>query len=810
MAEGERFSAMLAEKFASFSFKSARRSWTGLQAESENGQKEGDAADPSPDGDNLDTGLGRDGVAVSVVVRCRPACSPSEPMFNLVSEQSGRDKVSVKISVTDDDWDKLGGVEESRKLRFKEARSFRCNAYLGPQSSQEDIFEQVSPIVERTIEGYNGTIFCYGVTGSGKTYTMSGPVEEVAQLRDASSPNTGIVPRVSRKIFEYIRDRSAQGEVYIVEASFLEIYSPDGTREQLIDLLASDERKLEVRQDPLNLQSFVCDNLKKVPIRTPDELCEVLSQGQQRCTFMETTRNCHSSRSHCMLMLTIESLATQPGMNEPIVQRGKLMLVDLAGSESLKRIQAASDGDEDLRRKQAIGINRVLSSLSTVVNNINIGLAHGHRDSALTMLLRDCLGGNARALLIANVGPELDNIDETAKTLTFSQQMMTVRNVANVNRIDQDQSSLLQMKQRHSECIRMLQEKVTDTRQEEQDDRRKLQQEMEDLNKRLLTKESAELTLDEMREEQVQKMDTMRVEMKRAVTVELEKLRMQSMQDMNTFRQSMEKHVTHIDTSHAQRRLEEHEERVAKMQADLQSAVKAQRSAEEEANDLRVRLASSEERAKMLQVRQEEFRKERDDFEQERRSMRQQSQEQWQKLGIIEGELQRFKAEAEVQRNELSRLNTVRAEDSESLRRDRETFRVREMELQREISEQQRKLDEARRDAEVQALRAESEQRETVSQLRLQIERLEAEAASRAEQIHQGQQLRIQLEAERAAAQQREESLKLQAAQELRRCQEDLEEAKVREVELMHMLNEVQDSIIVAATSGSPTATGSS
>jgi len=124
-----------------------------------------------------------------------------------------------------------------------------------------------------------------------------------------------------------------------------------------------------------------------------DELCEVLNLGQQRCTFMETSKNCHSSRSHCLFMLSIESLFEQGSGEAPAVQRGKLMLVDLAGSESLKKVQAANDANEELRRRQAIGINRVLSSLGTVVNNMNIGLAHGHRDLLLPLAVSSWTDG---------------------------------------------------------------------------------------------------------------------------------------------------------------------------------------------------------------------------------------------------------------------------------------------------------------------------------------------------------------------------------------------------------------------------------
>merc|ERR550532_2597686 len=210
---------------------------------------------------------------------------------------------------------------------------------------------------------------------------MTGPTSEAAHSQD--TPAAGIVQRASRRIFEYIRDRSAKGEVFMVEASFLEVYSPDGTREQLIDLLSDTDRRLEVKQDPKNPDNFTCENLRRVPIRTPDEMCDLLATGRQRCKFMETNANCMSSRSHCLFMLTVESLMPSKSGNDPQVQRGKLMLVDLAGSESLKRGSAANEADEELRRKQAIGIGRVLNSLGTIVHNINTGSSTGNRDSAL-------------------------------------------------------------------------------------------------------------------------------------------------------------------------------------------------------------------------------------------------------------------------------------------------------------------------------------------------------------------------------------------------------------------------------------------
>jgi len=731
--------------------------------------------------------------SVSVVVRCRPALMQSEAIFGLAAEVH-QNKISLKLQTDEADG------HERRRL----SRLFKCNKYCGPTAGQSEVFESATSIVARTMEGYNGTIFCYGVTGSGKTYTMSGPPEDIS--KEQRDPDTvGISQRVAMRIFEHIRDNSSQGEVYSIEASFLEIYSSDGSREQLIDLLCDEEKHLEVKQDPLSKHAFVCEGLRRVSIRTPDEMCEVLRKGQQRLQFMETSANCHSSRSHCVFILSIECLMAQSA-GDPIVQRGKLMLVDLAGSESVKGVRAKTDASEELRRKQAIGINRVLSSLATVVNNMNRGLSSGHRDSALTMLLRDCLGGNSRALLIATVGPELEGLEETTKTLTFAQQMMAVKNVTSVNRIEQDQSALMQMRQRHADCIRILEEKTDEAKDEEAEQFQSLKNEMDSLSSKLLTKESAEATLEAMRNEQFRKIDEMRDEMSKAMTHELEKMRQQSLQDLNTLRQSVEKHVSHSDDPQQSRHAEEQEARLRKMQSELQDAARAQRTVEEEAADLRVRLAAAEERSKMLQLRQEDLRKDRANFDEERKALRQQSEQQWQKLSSVEGDTQKFKAEAEVQRAEIARLHAVRAEEIEQMAAERDGWRSQEAEHQRQISDLHRRLQEARREAELHTLREESERRETSAQLRLQIERLEAESSSQAEQLSNARRVGAQLEADLEDAKQCQEALRTQGAFDLKQCKDELDEATGREEELMHMLHEIQEGIISA--SGPPSDIG--
>merc|ERR1719262_1642886 len=134
---------------------------------------------------------------------------------------------------------------------------------------------------------------------------------------------------------------------------------------------------------------------------------------------------------------------------------------------------------------------------------------------------------------------------------------MSVKNIANVNRIEQDQSALMQMRQRHSDCLRILEEKTIEVKDEEAEEFKNLKQEMDDLNSKLLTKESAEKTLEDMRNEQFRKIDEMRDEVAQAMAKELEKMRRQSLQDLDTLRQSVEKHVSHLDDAHQSRHVEE-------------------------------------------------------------------------------------------------------------------------------------------------------------------------------------------------------------------------------------------------------------
>mmetsp|Transcript_42083 Transcript_42083/g.77126 ORF Transcript_42083/g.77126 Transcript_42083/m.77126 type:complete len:285 (+) Transcript_42083:159-1013(+) len=206
-------------------------------------------------------------VAVKVLVRCRPLLDASKERVSInVEKSNSQGQVTLSFSSpSPTDGAGAGRPARSPSRRESASRSYRCNAF-GPESyTQEEIFAHASPIIDRVMEGYNGTVFCYGITGSGKTYTISGPTK--ARDSPACDPEqNGIVQRTAWRMFEYISQHTAQeGETFAVEVSFLEIYSGDGVRETLVDLLAEekDPKSVEVKQDRSNTECFIPEGLRR-------------------------------------------------------------------------------------------------------------------------------------------------------------------------------------------------------------------------------------------------------------------------------------------------------------------------------------------------------------------------------------------------------------------------------------------------------------------------------------------------------------------------------------------------------------------
>lgn len=267
-------------------------------------------------------------------------------------------------------------------------------------STQEEIFAEIKPLVTSILDGYNVCIFAYGQTGSGKTHTMSGSIE---------SP--GVNTRSLQELFEKKRERLKEFQDDIT-VSVMEIYN-----EQIRDLLIQDgsSTNLQVRQGPNG--NFV-PGLTQVPVQTLDEVLDLIQIGNKYRSTHATDMNEHSSRSHSILsvQLTSQNLVTSA------VSHGKVFLVDLAGSERLSKT-----GAEGLRLKEAQNINRSLSALGDVIAARANKQKHvPYRNSSLTYLLQDALGGDSKTLMVACASPVDYNSEESFCTLNFASRTRTV------------------------------------------------------------------------------------------------------------------------------------------------------------------------------------------------------------------------------------------------------------------------------------------------------------------------------------------------------------------------------------------------
>ncbi|KAL0899848.1 hypothetical protein Bca101_083809 [Brassica carinata] len=292
--------------------------------------------------------------------------------------------------------------------------------------SQEKLFRVAGlPMVENCLSGYNSCVFAYGQTGSGKTYTMMG---EISEAEESLGEDCGVTARIFEYLFSRIKmeeeGRRDEKLRFSCKCSFLEIYN-----EQITDLLEPSSTNLQLRED-LGKGVYV-ENLVEHNVRTVNDVLKLLLQGAANRKIAATHMNSESSRSHSVFTCTIESIWERDSLTHSRFAR--LNLVDLAGSERQK-----SSGAEGDRLKEAANINKSLSTLGLVIMSL-VDLAHGkhrhvpYRDSRLTFLLQDSLGGNSKTMIIANVSPSLCSTNETLSTLKFAQRAKLIQNNAKVN-----------------------------------------------------------------------------------------------------------------------------------------------------------------------------------------------------------------------------------------------------------------------------------------------------------------------------------------------------------------------------------------
>ncbi|KAK9819166.1 hypothetical protein WJX81_001387 [Elliptochloris bilobata] len=315
---------------------------------------------------------------------------------------------------------------------------YTYDAVLGPSSTQEQVYAATAqPIVESVLEGYNGTVFAYGQTGTGKTFTMDGGLDPRQR---------GVIPRAFDQIFAFIQGGDCGASHFLVRASYLEIYNED-----VRDLLASNPRNaLDVREDAEG--SVYAKGLHAFLVKSPAEMASVLQVGKRNRVVGETLMNRDSSRSHAIFTVTIER-ADQAPQGGPAtggtIRVGKLNLVDLAGSERQSATGAVGE-----RLRESARINLSLSALGNVVSALVDGRT-GHvpyRDSKLTRLLQDSLGGNTRTVMLACVSPAPASAGETLSTLRYAHRAKAIRNRPRVNEDPKD--AMIREFQEEIACLR--------------------------------------------------------------------------------------------------------------------------------------------------------------------------------------------------------------------------------------------------------------------------------------------------------------------------------------------------------------------
>ncbi|CAL9134934.1 unnamed protein product [Musa textilis] len=384
---------------------------------------------------NSSSKLDRDkGVNVQVILRCRPL-SDDEARLNtpaVITCNEHRREVSAAQNIANKQID----------------RTFTFDKVFGPTSKQKDLFGQsIAPIVNEVLEGYNCTIFAYGQTGTGKTYTMEGGGRKAKNGEFPS--DAGVIPRAVRHIFDILESQCAE---YSMKVTFLELYN-----EEITDLLAPDESKFsdDKSKKPIALMEdgkggvFV-RGLEEEVVYTAGEIYKILDKGSAKRRTAETLLNKQSSRSHSIFSITIHIKECTPE-GEEMIKCGKLNLVDLAGSENISR-----SGARDGRAREAGEINKSLLTLGRVINTLVEHSGHiPYRDSKLTRLLRDSLGGKTKTCIIATISPSILCLEETLSTLDYAHRAKNIKNKPEVN---QKMMKSAMIKDLYAEIDRLKQE----------------------------------------------------------------------------------------------------------------------------------------------------------------------------------------------------------------------------------------------------------------------------------------------------------------------------------------------------------------
>jgi kinesin family protein 3/17 len=352
---------------------------------------------------------GKSDECVNVVVRCRPLNrkEKEENRSHIVTIDVEARQVAIKNPAAPDD----------------DPKSFTFDGAYDENTQQRNFYEECCfSMIESVLEGFNGTIFAYGQTGCGKSFTMQGP-NSTPELR-------GVIPNSFTHIFDTVR--ASTDVEYLIRCSYLEIYN-----EEIKDLLGGhnkkDNAKCELKEDPQ--RGVFVKGLTDVVVETEEQMSAMLEKGLSYRTTSATLMNAESSRSHSIFTIVVEMSSVDKDTGKELLRAGKLNLVDLAGSERQKKTGATGD-----LLKEGAKINLSLSALGNVISALSEGKGKHipYRDSKLTRLLQDSLGGNTKTLMVAAISPADYNFDETMSTLRYANRAKNIKNKPKINEDPKD------------------------------------------------------------------------------------------------------------------------------------------------------------------------------------------------------------------------------------------------------------------------------------------------------------------------------------------------------------------------------------
>ncbi|XP_022374059.1 centromere-associated protein E isoform X2 [Enhydra lutris kenyoni] len=365
--------------------------------------------------------------------------------------EEGAVAVCVRVRPLNNREEALGGdtqvywkTDNNAIYQVDGSKSFNFDRVFHSNETTKNVYEEIAvPIIDSAIQGYNGTIFAYGQTASGKTYTMMG-----------SEDYLGVIPRAIHDIFQKIKkfpDRE-----FLLRVSYMEIYN-----ETITDLLCDTQKMkpLIIRED-FNRNVYVADLTEEV-VYTSEMALKWITKGEKSRHYGITKMNQRSSRSHTIFRMILESREKgEPSNCDGSVKVSHLNLVDLAGSE-----RAAQTGAEGVRLKEGCNINRSLFILGQVIKKLSDGQVGGfinYRDSKLTRILQNSLGGNAKTRIICTITPV--SFDETLSTLQFASTAKYMKNTPYVNEVSSDEALLKRYRKEIMDLKKQLEEVSLETR----------------------------------------------------------------------------------------------------------------------------------------------------------------------------------------------------------------------------------------------------------------------------------------------------------------------------------------------------------